>query len=320
MALKQQGAVRHLGYPQANDPSGSPEEAESPGENLLAAVPQPASHRVAVYGSYHASNLRGLHCCTLVDQGPPRIRIHDRLVLLTLTAGQAVIQCRGAVQTLHPGGVLLVEPGDVHRDLSKSAYCAKMVVVNADLVAALRRSGPNRHLGPIVTYDAALRVAVLDLVRIVNQQRTSTAQEDHAGRLFQCLLPHWTARPPQVEPALVTRARRLFVEEPACELSLLELARRLRCAPTYLCRVFAEHMGVGPHGYQVHCRLLYARALIESGKKIADAAVQAGFADESHLHRHFRRRFAAAPGSYHRALAVRSNRPSQTGGSPGTAD
>jgi AraC-like DNA-binding protein len=226
-------------------------------------------------------------------------------VLLTLTAGEAVLQYRGAVHTLQPGGVLLVEPGEVHRDLSKSSYRAEMVVIHADLVAALRGTGPGRYLGPGVTQDAALRKALLELVQVVQEQRAACEQERYAAHLFQRLMPHWATRPPQLEPPLVTRTRRLFLENPDCSLSLQELAGRLRCAPTYLCRVFTEHMGVGPHGYQVHYRLLLARALIESGKTVAEAAAQAGFNDESHLHRHFRRRFAAAPGRYHKALEVK---------------
>jgi AraC-like DNA-binding protein len=260
---------------------------------------------VRVCGSYFVSTLPGLYCCTLIDEGPPRSRIHDRFVFLTLTAGEAVVKYRGQVHTLRPGAVLLVEPGEVHRDLSKSAYCAEMVVIHPDLLAELRGPGPNRYLGPAVTNDPAFLAALLKLVRVVSEQSAADKQERSAGQLVSLLAPYWTHRQPQLEPALVARARRLFVEEPDLGLSLQLLATRLHCAPTYLCRVFTDYMGVGPHGYQVHCRLLVARAHIEAGKTVAEAAVLTGFTDESHLHRHFRRRFAAAPGRYHRALALK---------------
>ena len=280
-----------------------PEAGNKVSPHPLRTFPQPV--RAEASGRYYLSNLPGLYCCTLLDAGPPRSRIHDRLVLLTLTAGEAVLHYRGAVYNLQPGGVLLVEPGEVHRDLSKSSYSAEMVVLHADLVAALRGAGQGRYLGPGVTQDAALLQALRALVQAVQAQRAAGEQERYAAHLFRCLVPHWTTRAPQLEPALVTRARRLFLEDPDCTMSLQELAGRLRCAPTYLCRVFTEHMGVGPHGYQVHFRLLLARALIESGMTVAEAAARAGFNDESHLHRHFRRRFAAAPGRYHRALMVK---------------
>jgi transcriptional regulator GlxA family with amidase domain len=77
----------------------------------------------------------------------------------------------------------------------------------------------------------------------------------------------------------------------------------LRCAPTYLCRVFSEHTGVGPHAYQLQQRLLEAGRLIEGGRSVAKAATLTGFGDASHLRRHFHRRFAAAPGRYQRELA-----------------
>jgi AraC-like DNA-binding protein len=103
---------------------------------------------------------------------------------------------------------------------------------------------------------------------------------------------------------LVARARRALSESPGAPLSLDELAGRLRCAPTYLCRVFSNHTGVGPHAYQLQQRLLEARRLVECGRTVATAAALTGFGDESHLRRHFRRRFAVAPGRYQRELAT----------------
>ena len=45
----------------------------------------------------------------------------------------------------------------------------------------------------------------------------------------------------------------------------------------------------------------HARRLIQAGRPLAQAAQMAGFADQSHLVRHFRRTFAVTPGAY-RAL------------------
>jgi AraC-like DNA-binding protein len=244
----------------------------------------------------------GLYCATLVDDGPPRARLHDRLVLLTLTSGEALVRCRGEVHALRQGSLLIIQPGDVHRDLKKTAYRAEMVVLHADLAKAARGPGAGLWAGPVVTWSPELCGEVVSLVEAVREGREPAEQERRAARLFRGLVPLWTRGAPRPEPPLVTRVRRTFDESSAAALSLDELASRLRCAPTYLCRVFTEHVGLGPHAYQLQQQLLRARRLVESGRTIVAAAELSGFSDESHLHRHFRRRFALAPGRYMKEL------------------
>jgi AraC-like DNA-binding protein len=256
----------------------------------------------AVRATYRRSRVPGLYCSTLVDEGPPRARIHDRLVLFTLVAGEALVRCRGEVHALRPGALLLIEPGEVHRDLQKTPYRAVMMVLHAELAKSLRGPDAGRRLGPVVTWSPELCANTIALVAAVREDEAPDAQERHAASIFRSLLPLWTHRAPSPEPPLVTRVRRAFAESSEALVSLDELAGRLRCAPSYLCRVFADHMGLAPHSYQLQQRLLQARALMESGRTVAAAAQLTGFHDESHLRRHFCRRFAAAPGRYHKEL------------------
>lgn len=41
---------------------------------------------------------------------------------------------------------------------------------------------------------------------------------------------------------------------------------------------------------------------VEAGQPIAEAAAATGFADQSHLHRHFQRSLGVTPGEYRRRL------------------
>ncbi len=251
---------------------------------------------------YQAARLTGLYCCTLTDSGRPRSRLHDRHIFWLMTTGEAIIRYRGETHIVRPGRVLLIEPGEVHRDLSKAAYHAEMVVLSAELVAMLRGSDQGRYLGPSVTDDPAVCRTLMELVTAVRAGSEKTAQERHAGQFFRSIASYWTTRSSRPDPALVARTRRLFLEEPHSVLTLKVLSARLRCCPTYLCRVFTEHVGLGPHAYQLQQRLLLARNYLEAGQTVANTAAKTGFTDESHLYRHFRRRFASSPGAYQRAF------------------
>jgi AraC-like DNA-binding protein len=239
----------------------------------------------------------------MTDEGPPTARLHDRFGLLTLTSGTALVWCRGETHALKPGSVLMLEPGDVRRDLHKTGYSALLLEFGGDLVRALRGSDGPRRLIASVAHCAALHDAVTQMVESVRAGDDRAEQEQRLLQLFSLLAPFWAETAPRAEPPLVERTLRALAGSPRAKLSLEELARRLGCAPSYLCRVFSEHAGVGPHTYHLQWRLLKASRLIESGRTVAKAAALTGFGDASHLRRHFRRRFAVAPSRFQKDLA-----------------
>jgi AraC-like DNA-binding protein len=224
-----------------------------------------------------------------------------------LTSGEAQIWCRGEAHTLSPGSVLMIEPGDVHRDLQKTQYSAVTVALRGDLVMALRGADDRGCFSASVARCSSLCGEALALAEAVRAGQGFAEQQRQALRVFRSLAPFWTRTTTRSQPPLVARALRALAESSAALLSLDQLAKRLRCAPTYLCRAFSEHTGVGPHAYQLQLRLLEAGRLMEGGKTVAAAAALTGFGDPSHLRRHFRRRFAVAPGCYQRQLAASGN-------------
>jgi AraC-like DNA-binding protein len=53
-----------------------------------------------------------------------------------------------------------------------------------------------------------------------------------------------------------------------------------------------------PHAYLINRRIQYSRAQLRRGTPIAEVALDAGFADQAHLQRTFKRLVAATPGQY----------------------
>lgn len=89
----------------------------------------------------------------------------------------------------------------------------------------------------------------------------------------------------------------------AHNVMLEELARIAGLSPFHLVRVFRKEVGLPPHAYQTRLRLNYARALLAKGATIREAALNAGFFDQSHFTNHFRKVFGYAPGVHVRGLA-----------------
>jgi AraC-like DNA-binding protein len=62
--------------------------------------------------------------------------------------------------------------------------------------------------------------------------------------------------------------------------------------------VFKDRVGLTPHAYQDQLRVRRAKQLLDREVPIAQAAVEAGFYDQAHLTRHFKRVMGVTPGRY----------------------
>lgn len=84
-----------------------------------------------------------------------------------------------------------------------------------------------------------------------------------------------------------------------------ELAAFADLHPVHFSRVFVRHMGCSPADYLRQRRLDLACQLLKSGRgSIADVALQAGFADQSHLSKAFRQRFGMTPAQFRRDVGI----------------
>lgn len=96
----------------------------------------------------------------------------------------------------------------------------------------------------------------------------------------------------------IIRAKVAIDADPAHAFTLAELAALGGMNPFQTIRMFARATGFTPHAYLMQRRVELARDLIRVGSGLADAAMAAGFSDQSHLTRAFSARFGYTPGVY----------------------
>ena len=95
------------------------------------------------------------------------------------------------------------------------------------------------------------------------------------------------------------RAALRFMEENFAEpLPLAQLARLSNLSPCRFSTVFRREVGLPPRRYLSSLRVQRAQALLRRGESPAMAAIEVGFFDQSHLHRHFKRLCGATPGRF----------------------
>ena len=82
------------------------------------------------------------------------------------------------------------------------------------------------------------------------------------------------------------------------DLTLEQLSGHLGLNIYTLIRQFKEQTGITPHAYRMNCRINQARQLLRQGCDIGETALQCGFFDQSHFHRHFKAMTTVTPREY----------------------
>lgn len=91
----------------------------------------------------------------------------------------------------------------------------------------------------------------------------------------------------------------------AADLTLASLASQMRVSPSHFVYLFKRSLGLTPHQYVIQRRIEQAKQLLWHGElSISEVATQVGFADQSHLNRHFKRLTGRTPKAF---LANRKN-------------
>lgn len=141
------------------------------------------------------------------------------------------------------------------------------------LHAALGRSGDE--------LEAEARVALVSERITAALRRAEPVQERHAPRVARLVRERLDAD---------------LLEQP----TLAGLADELGVHPTHVVRAFTREHGLPPHRYLTGRRVDRARRLLLEGMPASEVAAAAGFYDQAHLSRHFRRLLGVTPGAYAR--------------------
>lgn len=100
----------------------------------------------------------------------------------------------------------------------------------------------------------------------------------------------------------VRRLQELLAARLEATPSLDEMAAELGLSKFHLLRSFQKHTGLSPRQWAMQLRTRRAQGLLRQGVAAGEVAHALGFADQSHLNRHFRAAYGLSPGRYQALL------------------
>jgi AraC-like DNA-binding protein len=234
---------------------------------------------------------------------------HDTYTIGITTAGVQTFRYRGAQRVALPGQLAVLHPDEPHDGAAgtERGFGYRALYVAPELVHDALDGGALPFVGdPVQNVTGATRQLV-SLLTELDDPVSELAQVDiiatvaDALRALGCRLP----RVLPIEGRAVQLARDYLTahaREPTPASTLEQITGLDRFT---LARHFRRAFGTSPDRYRTLRRLALARDAIESGEPLARVAAHAGFADQSHLTRQFKRTYGLTPARW-AAIAGRS--------------
>ncbi|MDR3374642.1 MAG: AraC family transcriptional regulator [Ancalomicrobiaceae bacterium] len=211
---------------------------------------------------------------------------HARLVLGIVDSGWCRIAFRDATVKVTAGQGFVIAPETAHRVVLDGMADHRALSVPPPAGKACPRSGLIVHPRWAVAFGAAFdelpadgRRACRDLVAL-------------AGATLGYIGAHGP------EPRAVRSVRQRLAATDVARPTLEQLAATAGLSPWHLQRLYLRQTGLSPHDADQAIRLRQARTLVLAGMPLAVAAAVAGFSDQSHFNRVFKRLMWLPPGRW----------------------
>ncbi|WP_204355720.1 AraC family transcriptional regulator [Marinobacter bohaiensis] len=239
---------------------------------------------------------------------------HTQWSLGAITDGFSTFLYRKDTYRIDAGTLVLMNPNWVHacNPIDNRPWAYFMMYVDTDWLTALRYDAglldapqwqdmATAVLRDPLWYDGYVRLAacLLDSQRALLDKQTMLVE--YLTALMQALAER-PDEPVAQAPEVLQDLAAYLKARAADEVSLDELCARSGYSSGHLVRAFKQHFGLPPHAYQINCRVQLGQQALKRGRPIAEAALDAGFTDQAHFQRTFKRLMAATPNQYRQPL------------------
>lgn len=230
---------------------------------------------------------------------------HDTYAIGITLSGVQTFRYRGSLRFSMPGQVIVLHPDEVHDGAAGTddGLVYRMLYLPPELIG--EAGGDNSRPLPFVTHpvvsDPQLRHSLAELLDDLAQEPQDLLLDDALPRIVAGLQRHSavTVRSPgALACQAVLRAKDYLDSQASNAVSSQDLEAVAGLNRYELARQFRRLLGTSPHRYLVMRRLDRARLALRAGAGLADAAAAAGFSDQPHFTRHFKKTYGMPPGRW----------------------
>ena len=228
---------------------------------------------------------------------------HETYAIGLTMSGAQSFHYRGSLRTSRAGQVMIIHPDEAHDGHAgvDQGFAYRMLYIDPGAISAALEGASPPFVPDVVTDDANLAALLRGAFAEFPCALEPLEQDAIVGRTAELLAARSDGKRPRRNPAArrgVALARDFLAAEAARTVASEKLERVSGLDRFTLARQFRALYGTSPHRFQVGQRLQRAQAMIAAGTPLSEIAAATGFADQSHLTRHFAARFGLTPGRW----------------------
>ncbi len=238
---------------------------------------------------------------------------HDTYAIGLTLAGVQTFRYRGEERASLPGQIIVIHPDELHdggagteRGLRYRMIYIPPEMISGALQVAGRSAGLPFVASPVFS-DPELQRDLIEALDDIDMELGAFKRDSLLAGLAAGLSRHADDRNPDAAalhwPAL--RQCGAYLRESCSEPVRMKHLEAIAHMDRFtLSRQFRTAFGTSPHRYLVMRRLGRVKSALARGGSLAEAAAESGFADQSHMTRHFKRAYGMTPGHWRRLCAV----------------
>lgn len=234
--------------------------------------------------------------------------MHSTFSIGAVDSGRVQYGVSGNNSTLTVGSLALINPEEIHSCNAVSGEGRSYYMLYLDAAWCLQVQQSLWDVDALIPvqqirlddsdlYDQYCRTMKLVMGKETHLMAKEQLLVDLTATVFQMACAEQTGTQ-SVTDKSIEQLKNLLATSLRDDLTLQELAGKFHANPYTLLRRFKKATGITPHAYRMNCRIEQARHYLRQGMDIGEAALECGFFDQSHLHRHFKAMTTVTPKEY----------------------
>lgn len=235
---------------------------------------------------------------------------HAHWSLGAVTGGKSTFSYRDATYQISAGDLVMMNPHWVHacNPIENQPWAYLMLYVDAAWLSELRYQmglldTPRwQDIATAVITQPELFSGYCDMATCLLDERRDIEDKKAVLTEYLAEVMQTLAQEPEVEfpgaPCMLEHVAAYVRANCTTDIPLKRLCQLSGYSAGHLVRAFKQHFGLTPHAYLINQRIQMGQNALKRGQPIVEAALNAGFNDQLHFQRTFKRLVAATPNQY----------------------
>ncbi|WP_421901482.1 AraC family transcriptional regulator [Maridesulfovibrio sp.] len=241
--------------------------------------------------------------------------VHSSYIFSLIDQGERRVCINSQTKTYRAGEMCILPPGTSHScesicedEFGPHSYRALCVTPSYMKSIAEEISGKacaDPHFDPAVVYKDFDRSSFNELFSLSKTTGTTLEKQAALNTFLYHALENFSSKriiPEKTGPQheALSRVKEYIDNNFRHKITLNKLAETSCLSPFHLQKLFVKKFGLSPQEHIISRRIHGAKARIQAGETLIEAALNSGFSDQSHFSRHFKRVIGISPGRFHR--------------------